>query len=180
MRSGGGREPTRPILLVDYLTAPPARPAGNAPPNCLPRVAPRPRSPASWTSRGRAPAGGIPAGKSTGPRRCALVGRPVGVPRCLTVPWRRSSRRREPSNQAALPSVPAPATPPPSSGRSPGQRAGHRLDPEWRPNSDATPRPRSSPVIAAAVEGDVDRVSERSHRRVAPPCVSNVTVTSRR
>jgi hypothetical protein len=32
-------------------------------------------------------------------------------------------------------------------------------------------------VIAAAVEGDVDRVSERSHRRVAPPCFSNVTVT---
>jgi MmyB-like transcription regulator ligand binding domain/Helix-turn-helix domain len=33
------------------------------------------------------------------------------------------------------------------------------------------------PVIAAAVEGDVDRVSERSHRRVAPPCCLNVTVT---
>jgi hypothetical protein len=33
------------------------------------------------------------------------------------------------------------------------------------------------PVIAAAVEGDVDRVSERSHRRVAPPCFLNVTVT---
>jgi hypothetical protein len=33
------------------------------------------------------------------------------------------------------------------------------------------------PVIAAAVEGDVDRVSERSHSRVAPPCFLNVTVT---
>ena len=29
-------------------------------------------------------------------------------------------------------------------------------------------------VINAAVEGDVDRVSERSHRRIAPPCFLNV------
>src|SRR4029453_6914275 len=38
-------------------------------------------------------------------------------------------------------------------------------------------RDHPHPVIAAAVERDVDRVSERSHRRVAPPCFSNVTVT---
>jgi hypothetical protein len=30
-----------------------------------------------------------------------------------------------------LPSAPAAATPPPSSRRSPGQRAGHRLVPDW-------------------------------------------------
>src|SRR5512132_430724 len=32
-------------------SASPARPVGNAPPNCLPRAAPRLRSPGSWTSR---------------------------------------------------------------------------------------------------------------------------------
>jgi transposase len=44
----------------------PARSAGNGPPSCLPRAAPRRRSPANWTSRAKARADGTPAGKPQG------------------------------------------------------------------------------------------------------------------
>jgi hypothetical protein len=74
--------------------------------------------------------------------------------------------------RAALPSAPAAATPPPSSRRSPGQRAGIG----WFQIGDGMAIQLlvrdHHPVIAAAVEGDVDRVSERSHRRVPSSTMS--------
>ena len=70
-----------------------ARLVGNGLPSCSPRAAPRPRLPASWTSRVRAPAVGTPAGKPRGPRGSRAGDQLADGPRSLTVRWRGSSRR---------------------------------------------------------------------------------------